>query len=116
MVELSAEDTKLITLARATRLRVSARQGAAIRDDNGRTYAAASLDLVSLEISALGVCVAMAHASGARSLEAAVLLSDDSEISLADRAILTEFGGPGVSLMLATPAGVVTEVSTTLGN
>ena len=61
---LSAEDQKLVTLARATRARTGAAEGAAVRDADGRTYAAATVDLPSLQVSALGVCVAMAVASG----------------------------------------------------
>ena len=64
MTELSAEDNKLVTLARATRARAGAAEGAAVRDADGRTYAAATVDLPSLQLSALGVCVAMAVAVG----------------------------------------------------
>ena len=66
MTDLSAEDAKLVTLARATRARAGAAEGAAVRDADGRTYAAATVDLPSLRLSALGVCVGMAVASGAR--------------------------------------------------
>lgn len=72
-----AEDAKLVTLARATRARTGAPQGAAVRDTDGRTYAAASVDLASLRLSALQVAVAMAVSSGAPGLEAAVVLSAD---------------------------------------
>ena len=60
----SAEDAKLVTLARATRARTGAAEGAAVRDLDGRTYAAATVGLPSLQLSALQVCVAMAVASG----------------------------------------------------
>ncbi len=73
---LSAEDAKLVTLARATRARTGAAEGAAVRDENGRTYAAATVELPSLRLSALEVCVAMAIASGSRGLEAAVVLTE----------------------------------------
>ena len=53
-----AEDAKLVTLARATRSRTGAAQGAAVRDLDGRTYAAASVALPSLKLSALQVAVA----------------------------------------------------------
>lgn len=72
-----AEDAKLVTLARATRARTGAPQGAAVRDTDGRTYAAASVELASLRLSALQVAVAMAVSSGAPGLEAAVVLSAD---------------------------------------
>ena len=48
---LSAEDRKLVTLARATRARTGAAEGAAVRDPDGRTYAAATVDLPSLRLS-----------------------------------------------------------------
>ena len=63
-VDLSAEDAKLVTLARATRARARADEGAAVRDLDGRTYAAASVRLAHLDLSALDVCVAMAVSSG----------------------------------------------------
>ena len=39
MTDLPAEDAKLVTLARATRARTGAAEGAAVRDSDGRTYA-----------------------------------------------------------------------------
>ena len=65
------EDLKIITLARAARARVMAAEGAAVRDETGRTYAAAAVALPSLRLSALHLAVAMAVSSGAASLEAA---------------------------------------------
>ncbi|MCW2775174.1 MAG: cytidine deaminase, partial [Nocardioides sp.] len=50
MSELSPEDTKLVSLARATRARTGAAEGAAVRDADGRTYAAATVDLPSLRV------------------------------------------------------------------
>jgi hypothetical protein len=70
------EDAKLVTLARASRARTGAAQGAAVRDLDGRTYAATSVALPSMNLSALQVAVAMAIASGAAGLEAAVVLAD----------------------------------------
>jgi cytidine deaminase len=70
------EDTKLVTLARSARARTRAAQGAAVRDTDGRTYVAATVALPSLTLSALQVAVAMAVSSGARGLEAAVVLGD----------------------------------------
>jgi hypothetical protein len=71
------EDLKLITLARASRARAEASEGAAVRDETGRTYAAATVDLPSLELSALEVAVAIAVSSGAKNLEAAAVVTDD---------------------------------------
>ena len=95
MSELSAEDAKLLMLARATRARTGAPEGAAVRDLDGRTYAAASVSLPSLQVSALGVCIAMAVSSGSRGLEAAVVMGPTS-LSDADAAALREFAGDAV--------------------
>ena len=108
MTELSAEDQKLVTLARATRVRTGAAQGAAVRDTDGRTYAAATVDLPSLQVSALGVCVAMAVSSGSRGLEAAVLLGQSDAVPEADLAVLRDFSGPGVVVHLGDVRGEVT--------
>lgn len=74
-----AEDAKLVTLARSARARTGAAQGAAVRDGDGRTYVAATVALPSLSLSALQVAVAMAVASGAPGLEAAVVLGDEPD-------------------------------------
>ena len=105
MGEVSAEDAKLVTLARATRARVRAAEGAACRDSDGRTYAAATVDLASLRLSALQVCVAMAVASGSRGLEAAVVLTEADAVAPEDLAVLTDFGGAGVVVHRGDPAG-----------
>jgi hypothetical protein len=110
---LSAEDAKLITLARATRARVRAAEGAACRDSDGRTYAAATVDLPSLKLSAVQVCVAMAVASGSRGLEAAVVLTESEEVVESDLAALADLGGAGVVVHRGDPAGrAVTTVQT----
>jgi hypothetical protein len=72
-----AEDAKLVTLARATMARTGAAQGAAVRDTDGRTYAAATVSLPSLRLSALQAAVAMAVASAAPGLEAAVVFGGE---------------------------------------
>jgi hypothetical protein len=74
-----AEDSKLITLARATRARTGAVQAAAVRDTDGRTYAACPVQLPSLRLSGLQLAVAMAVSSGAAGLEAAVVLAGDAD-------------------------------------
>jgi hypothetical protein len=113
MTELSAEDRKLVTLARATRARTAATEGAAVRDSDGRTYAAATVDLPSLRVSALGVCVAMAVASGSKGLEAAVVLTSADAVADADLAALRDLGGAGVVVHRGDLKGVVAE---TLGS
>lgn len=107
--ELGAEDRKLVTLARATRARTGAAEGAAVRDGDGRTYAAATVDLPSLQVSALGTCIAMAVASGSSSLEAAVVLTGADALAEADLAAVRDFSGPGVVLHRGDPRGTITE-------
>jgi hypothetical protein len=113
MSELSAEDAKLVTLARATRARTGAAEGAAVRDADGRTYAAATVDLPSLQVSAVGVCVAMAVASGAKGLEAAVLLTGADGVPDGDLAALRDLGGHGVVVHRGDARGTVAETVTT---
>ncbi|ABL81425.1 MULTISPECIES: cytidine deaminase [unclassified Nocardioides] len=110
---LTAEDAKLVTLARATRARTGAAEGAAVRDADGRTYAAATVDLPSLQVSALGVCVAMAVASGAKGLEAAVVLTDAAGLADPDLGALRDLGGTGVVVHRGDPRGTVVETATT---
>jgi hypothetical protein len=76
--ELDPEDAKLVTLARSARARTGAQAAAAVRDGDGRTYVATSVELPSLRLSALQVAVALAVSSGAPGLEAAVVLGDDA--------------------------------------
>lgn len=95
MPDLSTEDTKRVTLARAARARTGAAEGAALRDADGRTYAAATVDLVALRVSAVQTCVAMAASSGARSLEAAVVLTGAPGLDDLDLAALREVAAPG---------------------
>ncbi|MGA8256728.1 MAG: cytidine deaminase [Nocardioides sp.] len=106
-VDLSTEDAKLVTLARATRARTQAAEGAAVRDLDGRTYAAATVDLPSLQLSALQVCVAMAVASGSAGLQAAVVLGGATTLSDADRSAVRDFAGPDVVVHLGDVRGAV---------
>jgi len=111
-MELSAEDRKLVTLARATRARTGAAEGAAVRDADGRTYAAATVSLPSLELSAVQVCVAMAVASGSHRLDAVVVLGNATELSAPDEAVLRDFGGEAVVVHLGDPKGAVSTTVT----
>lgn len=79
-VELSAEDAKLVILARSARARISAVEGAAVRDQDGRTYAAANVALPSLTITALQLAVASAVAAGATRIEAAAVVTEASTL------------------------------------
>jgi len=106
---LSAEDAKLVTLARAARARTRAAEGAAVRDSEGRTYAAGTVDLPTLQVSALGVCVAMALSSGSRGLEAAVVLTDASALAAPDLAAVRDLAGGGVTIHRGDARGDIAE-------
>jgi hypothetical protein len=102
---LDPEDAKLVTLARSARARAGSAQGAAVRDSDGRTYVAAAVVLPSLSLSALQLAVAMAVSSGARDLEAAVVLGDDPSDD-AGRAALRDVAASAI-LHFADAAGTV---------
>lgn len=74
---LDADDAKIVTLARSARARTGAAQGAAVRDTDGRTYAACTVALPSLGLTALQAAVAAAVAAGAPGLEAAAVVGVD---------------------------------------
>ncbi len=104
---LGAEDRKIVTLARSVRARNGVPEGAAVRDETGRTYAAGTVALESLKLSALQTAVAMAVASGATSLEAAAVVSEAEAASDTDRAAVRDLGGPGTPVLLAGPDGTL---------
>ena len=79
--DLGAEDRKIVTLARSARARNGVPEGAAVRDETGRTYVAGTVALDSLQLSALRTAVAMAVASGATSLEAAAVVSEAATLA-----------------------------------
>jgi hypothetical protein len=106
------EDRKIITLARSARARNGVPEGAAVRDETGRTYVAGTVDLPSLRLTALRTAVAMAVASGARSLEAAAVVTDLAGVPEDDRAAVRDLGGAGTPILLAGPDGTVTKVET----
>jgi len=108
MDPLTPEDAKIVTLARASRARTGAADGAAVRDLDGRTYAAAGVTLPSLTISALDLAVAMAVSSGAKGLEAAAVISD---VVVVDA--VRDLGGAGVRVYVADAGGAVVEELTT---
>jgi hypothetical protein len=103
-----AEDRKIITLARAARARIGAAEGASVRDTDGRTYAATSVRLPSLQLSAVQVAVAMAVSSGAPGLEAVAVNGPDA-LTEADRTAISDLGGSGVVVWLTDAAGAVRE-------
>jgi hypothetical protein len=102
---LDHEDAKLVTLARSARTRARALEGAAVRDDIGRTYAAASVALPSLRLTALQAAVAAAVSSGADRLEAAFVVSDADALAEADLAVLADLGV--ATVLLAAPDGTL---------
>jgi hypothetical protein len=102
--DLDPEDAKILTLARATRARAGTADGAAVRDLDGRTYAAASVDLPSLRLSALQVAVAMAVSSGAAGLEAAAVVGE-GDPTCADLAAVRDLGGAGTPVLVAGSDG-----------
>jgi cytidine deaminase len=104
--ELDPEDAKIITLARSTRARAGAAEGAAVRDETGRTYTAGPVDLPSLKLTALQVAVAMAASSGAQDLEAAAVVTDDEAPDIAAVRDL----GPKAPVLVAAPDGVLRAV------
>jgi hypothetical protein len=107
------EDAKLLTLALASRARVAAAEGAAVRDRDGRTYVAASVELPSLSLSALRLAVAMAASSGAGGLEAAAVVGAAGEPTTADVAAVRDLGGNGVEILLAGPDGAARDSTRT---
>jgi hypothetical protein len=105
---LSPEDAKIVTLARSARARTRAAEGAAVRDLDGRTYAGATVALASLQVSAVGVAVAMAVSSGAQGLEAVAVVGDDA-VDVADLAAVRDLAGPGVPVLRCLPDGTLQE-------
>ena len=112
------EDPKSVVLARGARLRAHVphtghAEGAAVRDTDGRTYAAATVENADpgLTTSALRAAVAAGASSGVRAFEAAALVTEGLPSS-ADLAVLREFG-VGVPVHVAGSDGVVRETLTT---
>ena len=89
------EDVKIINLARSALARTSARQGACLRDTDGRSYAAANVALEHLNLSAIQVAVALAVSSGALGVEAVALAGEDGPTEQ-DLALLRELPGTDV--------------------
>jgi hypothetical protein len=103
---LDPEDQKIIVLARSARARTGAAEGAAVRDTDGRTYAAATVELPSLSLTAVQVAVAMAVCSGAESLEAAAVVTDADTADPASLSAVRDLA-PAAPVFVATPAGAI---------
>lgn len=108
-----ADDKKLVTLARATRARVGATEGAALRDTDGRTYAAATVELASLSLTAVQSAIAMAVASGCSGLEAVVVLGEGEQVAEGDLAVVRDLAGAGVPVHRVDARGSVLATVTT---
>ena len=106
-------DVKILPLARSTRVRTRAAEGACVRDLDGRTYAGASVALASLQLSAVGLAVAMAASSGALGLEAVAVVTDAEGIGEEDLSVVRDFGGVGVPVLRADARGQLLETLTT---
>lgn len=80
---MDPEDQKLVTLAQAALARAlvvtAPPSGAAVRDDIGRTYAAAAVEVDGVRLSALQLAVATAISSGARKFEAAAVVGAEPD-------------------------------------
>ena len=114
MTSLDPEDAKLVTLARTAFLRAhvphrGVAQGAAVRDTDGRTYAAATVENAdpALSTSALRGAVSAAASSGIRTFEAAVVLGEPA-VAPEDLAVLREFG-VGIPVLVAALDGQIRE-------
>ncbi|MFC4560871.1 cytidine deaminase [Nocardiopsis mangrovi] len=108
---IGPEDEKLITLARASRARNGAPEGAAVRDETGRTYVATTVSLPSLGLTALQAAVAAAVSSGAEELEAAAVVTSSDTLAAADLAVAADLKAPLV--VLAGTDGVPRRVTST---
>ena len=118
LVALGAEDRKLVVLARAAAQRAhtpppaGAPRARAVRDTDGRTYAAGAFEVDrpgwehgGADVSAVRAAVVAAASSGVQALEAVCLVAPDPGLGDADRAAVAEMGG--AALLLALPDGTV---------
>ncbi|MDT7578281.1 MAG: hypothetical protein QOH17_4614 [Pseudonocardiales bacterium] len=106
--EIDPEDAKIVTLARSSRARTGADEGAAVRDTDGRTYAAATVALPSLRLTALQAAVAAAVSSGAPGLEAAAVVTAAEAVDAASLSAVRDLT-PSAPVLRADPTGSVLE-------
>ncbi|MFF0144964.1 hypothetical protein ATK36_5627 [Amycolatopsis sulphurea] len=109
MPDLEAEDQKLVTLARSARARNGAAEGAAVRDTDGRTYAATTVELPSFRLTAVQGAVAAALSSGAEGLEAAVVVTTDALVDEASVQAVRDVAKLA-PIVRAEPSGEIAEV------
>jgi hypothetical protein len=105
------EDAKIVTLARSARARTGAAEGAAVRDTDGRTYAAASVALPSLQLTALQAAVAAAVSSGAPGLEAAAVVTDAALVDSGSLNAVFDLA-PAAPVLRADTSGAVVQIHT----
>jgi hypothetical protein len=110
VAELDPEDQKIVTLARSVRARTGAAEGAAVRDTDGRTYAASTVALPSLKLTALQAAVAAAVSSGAEGLEAAAVVTDADKVDADSVSAVRDLTATG-PILRADTSGTVVEVS-----
>jgi cytidine deaminase len=91
-VELDPEDAKLVTLARSARARNAGAEGAAVRDEMGRTYVATTVALASLTLTAVQAAIAAAVSSGAHRLEAVAVVTAEPSVDADSAAAARELG------------------------
>ncbi|QQQ77725.1 cytidine deaminase [Saccharothrix sp. 6-C] len=108
MSDLDPEDQKIVTLARSARARTGAAEGAAVRDTDGRTYAATTVALPSLKLTALQAAVAAAVSSGAEGVEAAAVVTAASEVDGDSVAAVRDLTA-GAPVLRADASGAVQE-------
>lgn len=106
---LGAEDEKIVVLARSARARTQASEGAAVRDTDGRTYAASTVNLPSFQITALQAAIAAAVSSGAEGLEAAAVVTGDALVAGASVQAVRDLA-PTAPIFRVDPSGAVREV------
>jgi cytidine deaminase len=111
MSDLDPEDAKIVTLARSSRARTGAPEGAAVRDTDGRTYAATTVALASLQLTALQAAVAAAVSSGAPGLEAAAVVTESGAVDAASLAAVRDLA-PAATVLVADTSGTVVHVVT----
>jgi len=107
--ELDPEDAKIVTLARSARARTGAAEGAAVRDTDGRTYAACTVSLPSLRLTALQAAVAAAVASGAPGLEAAAVVTEAGKVDDESRAAVRDLT-ESAHVLVADPTGTILDI------
>jgi cytidine deaminase len=106
MTNWNSEDDKLAVLAKGARSRVQAKVGAALRDETGRTYASAEVNIGNLALTAIEMVIAQAVASGSTGIES-VVVSPNSEFELsgAEIELVQAFAGNGVPIYIIDETG-----------